>query len=222
MTKEMLGKKSHSSLLERVEELISLGTKVLRSEYTEDYMRCVDNALFQRWRAGSLSFLSFVFGEKHTHSHLFVTECKIARPNAVNVGLGVLEAAQTDLESGMIGQLDTLVAADIFTDFLEMATHLIENGYKDPAASLVGAVLEDGLRKIAVAKSVDVKSTDTLSALNHKLAQAKIYNRLTQRKIEVWNAVRNNADHGNFNEYKAADVKDMLGGTTSFLEEYLS
>ena len=93
---------------------------------------------------------------------------------------------------------------------------------KDPAASLTGAVLEDGLRKIAVANSVDVKSTDDLSALNHKLAQAKIYNRLTQRKIEVWNAVRNNADHGNFNEYKAADVKDMLGGTTLFLEEYLS
>ena len=79
--------------------------------------------------------------------------CKVAVPDSVNVGFGVLEAAQSDLESGMMGRLDTLVAADIFTDFLEMATHLIENGYKDPAASLTGAVLEGGLRKIAVANS---------------------------------------------------------------------
>ncbi len=217
----MSEKKNYASLLERLKELINLGTEVLRSEHTVDYIRYVDHAIFQRWRAGSLSFLSFVFGENHTHSHLFVTECKVAGPSDVNVGLGVLEAARTDLETGMMGRLDILVAADIFTNFLEMATHLIENGYKDPAASLTGAVLEDGLRKIAEANSVDVKSKDDPSALSYKLAQAKVYNRLTQRKIEVWNTVCNNADHGNFNEYKVADVKAMLDGTTSFLEEYL-
>ncbi|MDQ6985209.1 MAG: hypothetical protein Q9M91_02850 [Candidatus Dojkabacteria bacterium] len=63
-----------------------------------------------------------------------------------------------------------LAFSEIFTDFLEMASHILSQGYKDPAASLIGAVLEDGLRKLCQANDIKVKTSDDIASLNTKLA----------------------------------------------------
>ena len=102
-----------------------------------------------------------------------------------------------------------------------MAKQLIDHGYVHPAASLTGAVLEDGLRRIAVSRSVSIKAKDDLSTLNQKCAQAGLYNILTRKKIDQWTHLRNQADHGRFNEYEAGDVADMHRGVVGFLEQYL-
>lgn len=44
---------------------------------------------------------------------------------------------------------------------------------------------------------------------------------MTQKRVQVWNDVRNHADYGKFGEYTADDVKDMLEGVSPFLEEHL-
>ena len=102
-----------------------------------------------------------------------------------------------------------------------MAEHLLDNGYKDPSASLIGAVLEDGLRRISGNENVTLKSDDNINSLNKKLADKGVYNRLQQREIEVWNKLRDYADHGHFDQYKHDDVRDMLKGVRSFLSEHL-
>lgn len=102
-----------------------------------------------------------------------------------------------------------------------MAKHLYETGYAIPAGSLGGAVLEDGLRRIAAAKDVKVKTGDDLSALNQKLADANVYNRLVQKRVQVWIDVRNCADHGQFDEVKDSDVGELLAGVEGFLGGYL-
>ncbi|MDP8926543.1 MAG: hypothetical protein M3M97_06470 [Actinomycetota bacterium] len=50
---------------------------------------------------------------------------------------------------------------------------------------------------------------------------AGVYNNLVRKKIQVWIAVRNNADHGHFGEYDAHDVADMVGGIERFLADRL-
>ena len=79
-----------------------------------------------------------------------------------------------------------------------MAEHLLDQKYFAVVPSLVGAVLEDGLRKIAKRKGVTVKQDDNIAGLNTRLFDAKTYSPLVQKKIEVWNSIRNNADHGKF------------------------
>lgn len=64
------------------------------------------------------------------------------------------------------------------------------------------------------------ENVDDISSLNAKLADKGVYNRLVQKKIQVWADVRNNADYGEFAEYVAADVKDMLSGVEQFLLQY--
>jgi len=103
-----------------------------------------------------------------------------------------------------------------------MAEHLISQGYKDASASLAGAVLEDGLRKICANNGIKLKSTEDISSLNQKLADASVYNRLTQKKVQVWNDIRNNADHGHFEGYTKDDVEEMIKGIKDFLEKCYS
>lgn len=208
-------------IMERMEALIIKGQDVLKTTDGYNSLSVVSNSIFSGWRAGSLSFLEQIFGKESVMLEEFRKKCKDRYYTEAERGQSILKAAKEEIESGYLKRLETLVSADIFSNFIEMSEHLLEQGYKEPAASLVGAVLEDGLRRITVNNNITLKSKEDISSLNKKLADVKVYSRLTQKKIQVWNDIRNNSDHGKFDEFKENDVKDMLKGVQDFLEEYL-
>ena len=61
---------------------------------------------------------------------------------------GTLKALRADYDAGRLQSCQELIHADLFSDFLEMAEHFLENEYKDPAAVMAGGVLEEHLRKL--------------------------------------------------------------------------
>jgi len=170
-------------VLERLNSLIRMGEKIMASP-SRDYFY-VDTGLVQQWRASSLAFLSATLGSDSIHYREFEERCKWSGCSEVERGLAILRAAKDDIEGGYLQKVETLVSASVFTDLLEMAEHLLSNGYKDPAASLIGAVLEDGLRRVCASNDIAVKSSDNISSLNKRLADSNVYNRLQQREIEV-------------------------------------
>jgi hypothetical protein len=137
-----------------------------------------------------------------------------------DTALGILKAVRADLSAGRLISFRSIVRAEIFADFLDMAQHLLDNGYKDASASLIGAVLERGLRDLARQNDVALRSRDALGSINSKLADAEVYNRLVQQNVQVWTTVRNHADHGEFNQYKLEDVTAMLSGVRDFLASH--
>jgi len=180
----------------------------------------VEDSLFLQWHTSSLAFLKtlpsdYVYGDE------FKNHCRSSGYYDAERGVAILRAAKEDIEGGYLQKVEALVSASVFSDFLEMAEHLLDNGYKDPAASLIGAVLENGLRLICGNNNITVKSDDNISSLNQKLAQNRVYNLLQQKQIQVWNKLRDYADHGRFDQYKQDDVTDMLKGVRSFLSDYL-
>lgn len=218
-------------LRSRIVRLIAKGEKVLesrrhlrRSKKSERITRQEldeEAGRFVEWQSQTVSFLVDVLGRDHVYTRLFANYAAVKLDDDIEEGLGVLRAVREDLEGGDLTDIRTLISAEVFTDFLEMAEHLHKTGYKDPAASLVGAVLEDGLRRIANNHGVKRKSREDLSSLNHKLANAGTYGRLTQKQVQVWTEVRNSADHGHFDEYTADDVANMISGVGRFLDEHL-
>ena len=217
-----------SRATERLTAMVSKGERLL-----ETYRRPPDNFigfegwvdadLFAEWRSQSLSLLRQLLGREHTYSTSFEegTE-KPAVPSSVQHGLGVLRAASDDLSNGHLFDARNLIAAEVFADFVAMARHLLEQGYKDPAASLVGAVLEDGLRRIADANSVSYSKADGLDSLNQKLVTSNTYTRLVHSRIDTWRIIRNAADHGHFGDYTSDDVGLMIEGTADVLERLLA
>jgi hypothetical protein len=215
----------NENVTNRLFELIELGKKVVASKAPppRNVARpaSVKAELFFHWKAASLSYLKMVFGEESTHYELFSRNCKDNVYSEAVEGYGILIAAKEDIEQGFLGNLQILIAADVFSDFLEMAGHLLECGYKDPAASLLGAVLEDGLRKICEKETVAFKPKDDINSLNQKLADAGVYNRIVQKKVKVWEDIRNKADHAEFDEYTTSLVEEMRNGITQFLADFI-
>lgn len=129
--------------------------------------------------------------------------------------MGILRGALDDLAHGFLTGQEFLIAGDVFDSVLEQAKHLLDTGYKDPAAVLARVVLEDALKRIARAEGI----ADTLKAsqLNDELKKASRYPQPQWRLIQAWLDVGNAAAHGNFGDYDADRVKDVISGIEQFL-----
>jgi len=145
----------------------------------------LDSEPFTEWQTQSLAFLVNLLGDGHVYVRTFRETVDGGYQGAVKAGKGILIAVREDVAGGYLTRLKALVAAEVFSEFVEMGEHLLDAGYKDPAASLAGAVLENGLRQIANQHGTKLRAKEDLSSLSSKLAQAGVYNRLTQKKVQV-------------------------------------
>ena len=106
-----------------------------------------------------------------------------------------------------------------------MAQHLLDENYKDPAAVVIGSVLEEHLRNLCVKNKVDITFIDgkgktvnkKASTLNDDLVKAGIYNILEQKSITAWLDLRNKAAHGKYAEYDITQVKGMHQNVNDFI-----
>src|SRR5437870_3700486 len=62
--------------------------------------------------------------------------------------IAILKVLRTAYSEGFMQSVIEVIHADLFADFLEMADHLVTQGYKDASAVLAGGVLEEHLRKL--------------------------------------------------------------------------
>jgi len=139
--------------------------------------------------------------------------------------VGILKGVQHDIKSGLLSDLRRLLQAEVFADFLEMAEHILGEGYKDAAAVLLGAVLEDSLRKLSDSNGLPTVGVSgkplTIEPLNVELAKNGVYGPLVQKQVTTWANLRNDAAHGHFDKYDADQVKQMLFFVQKFCSDYL-
>ena len=208
---------------ERVDALIKKGEALLGTErFTESGgTRGVDSQQDAEWRSQARVCLEQLFGREHSYTESFASETLSSGSGyAVKGGLGVLQAALEDVELGHLDTVRQMATAEVFSDFIGQADYLLEHGHHIPAASLAGAVLENGLRSLAEKNDIATKPRDDLSALNNKLGAKSVYNRLRQKQVGYWADVRNHADHGNFDDFTQHDAAELVRGVRDFMAEY--
>jgi len=138
--------------------------------------------------------------------------------------IGVALALRADYAAGRLQALQELIHADLFSDFLGMALHLLDDGgYKDPAAVLVGGVLEGHLRQLATKVGI---STDAggrpkkAETLNSELTAQTVYSKLDQKSVTSWLDLRNRAAHGKYGEYTKEQVALTLQSVRDFITRH--
>ena len=102
-----------------------------------------------------------------------------------------------------------------------MAAHLLKLGYKQPAISLCGAVLEDGLRKCCHRNGISIGVADDIGSLTGKLTGKKVVSELAARNLSVWKKLRDHADHGEFDKLEPvteAQIMSMIDGASELLD----
>lgn len=208
-------------IIERFAELITLGDKVVDTIGYYDREDSVDEKLFQQWYTSSRALL-LSLPEGNLYLSDFVHNCKERQGSDAELGVAILRAAREDIERGLLNEWTDLISAEVFDDLLEQAEHLLDNKYKDPAASLIGAVLENELRRMCRDNDIPVKNDDNIGSLNQKLFQKSVYGKPQMRQIGIWQAIRDSADHGKFDDYNSESVKNMLEGVRNFLSSQLS
>jgi len=140
---------------------------------------------------------------------------------AVDPLTGILRAIRSDYAAGRLQSVVELVHADLFADFLEMAEHLLDQSFKDPAAVVVGSVLEEHLRKICQKNGIATVQSGTApkkaDGLNSELTAANVYSKLDHKSVTAWLDLRNKAAHGKYSEYTKEQVALMLQGVRDFI-----
>ncbi len=131
--------------------------------------------------------------------------------------LGILRSAKEDYEQGFLLDVRTLIEAEVFDDFLEQGAHLLDSGYFQPAAVVIGSVLEDGLRKLCARQGIELSTKPKLDTMNAALAKSGVYSKLTQKRVTALADIRNRAAHGEWDEFTHVDVETMLRDVRQFM-----
>lgn len=213
-----------SDLVIRVDELIQMGQSTLATRHDGGFGESLDSGAIKGFRAASLSFIERVYKSSHPLYKEFDTNTDDYYPSNAENGIAILKAIKSEIEGGWLFTMKSLITAEIFSDFLEMTGHLLEQGYKDPAAVMAGSVLEENLRQLCLKNDIPIelekdgnlipKKADRLNA---DLAKNEIYSKLDQKMITTWLDLRNKAAHGQYDQYNLDQVKHMLQSITEFL-----
>ncbi|RYF19781.1 MAG: hypothetical protein EOO42_13740 [Flavobacteriales bacterium] len=227
-------------ILKKIELLIGEATALreisLNLDNAPDYGDITDQAnealeiSFHTFRISTLSFLEISIGDKHLYYNDFRNKVNQAETYNIDYSIALLEKLSKDIEDGWLLDLKTLVSAEIFNDFLEMAQHLMEEGYKDAAAVIIGSVLEENIRQVCINNNVSISIKDKsnkltpkrASIMNDDLYKAQVYNLNVQKAIVGWLAIRNSAAHGKYHEYDFEQVASLLSSVRDFAAKYLS
>jgi len=136
--------------------------------------------------------------------------------NNLPSAIGAVEALRADYDRGFLSSISEMIHGELFADFLEMADHLLSEGYKDAAAVIAGSALESHLRALADKSGLPISNDagDPLKAarLNDDLRNADVYGKGDQKAVTAWLDLRNNAAHGHYEKYQSGQVGLMIAG----------
>ena len=141
--------------------------------------------------------------------------------------LGILQSLKISVANGYLENAEELIHGEVFDDFVEMADHLLSEGYKDASAVIVGSALEAHLRNLCgknqIPTLVGTKKGDRpkkADQMNNNLASCNAYGKLDQKNVTAWLDLRNKAAHGEYDEYNKEQVSLMLMGVRGFIGRY--
>lgn len=216
-----------NKLLKRIDEL-----QTIISEYenritdgdmiimgTNARTKVYDIELFQQIKSSSASLVLSLYGKEHPFYIDLEKQCKdFSSYERIN---GILKSIKTEIQGDWLLTIKSLLSAEIFSDFLEMSEHLLNENYKDAAAVMIGSVLEEHLRQLSISNGnpiLDLKDRPKkANLLNAEIVKLGVYNKLDEKNVTAWLDLRNKAAHGKYPEYNKEQVELMLTSVTDFI-----
>lgn len=220
-------------ILQRYEQLltdsasIKAMTKKAYSEYSGSYDTLGDegDALYLEWKVKVKNLLLLSCGEHSIHYRDFLdaeeTQSFDTNTRIISRLIPILKASYDDFKNGFLTSFKQIVQAEVFDSELEQARSLLSSGYKNSAAVIAGVVLETAIKELCLNNGIELEKKK-LTRLNEDLAKAGVYNPLQQKLITAMADIRNNATHGDYDQFTKEDVHRMIEDIERFLLAYSS
>ncbi|MDB9693077.1 HEPN domain-containing protein [Acinetobacter nosocomialis] len=202
-------------ILSRFDSLITEGLSILELFDTNEFP-----VKLAEWKLKAKQIITVACGEKSHYLDQFNEYNKprinVSAYSILHVSIALLRAAKDDLENGFLITFKQIIQAEVFDSELEQAKSLLGSGYKNAAAVIAGVVLETAIKELCLNNGIDIERK-RLTQLNDDLAKAGVYNKLQQKQITALADIRNNAAHGNYEEFTKEDVERMISDIERFL-----
>jgi len=126
--------------------------------------------------------------------------------------------------AGNLVEIEESIRRGLFSDFLDMAAHFLEE-YDLPAATsagiLAGATLEEYLRKLADAYGIATAKSGgepvQAESVNTELGGEGVYDLSEQMQVTAWLELWNKAARGRRDEFSADEVRLMIQGVRDLM-----
>lgn len=203
---------------QRFDELKEQYTKIQFTIDSVYSMKHAERGDWMRWATSTQNLLRTVYGEKTPHYANFtkaIENCA-GYDDEVNALFGIFQSAKEDFEGGYVFDPDVRISGEVFGDFVAMSKQSLSEGYKDVAAVLACAALEDTLKRFATLNGLHVSDksmTEVVNALKSKGLVAGAQKSL----LDPMPRIRDYAMHANWEKITAPDVNSVIG----FVEQFL-
>ncbi|MGF1807518.1 hypothetical protein L4C31_19945 [Aliivibrio sifiae] len=189
-----------------------------RGEYADEYLHL-------KFMTSSLHFIETMFGKESIFYKRFDSRFDGIAEKPIRLKIALLESMKVELEEIWYWTAQGIANAEVFNCMLEESEHLLENGFKVPAAVLAGCVLETHIRKLCEKNGIDVIETKPngdvvtkkAARLAQELTQKDVFNKNDSKEITNYLGIRNSAAHGHVDQFKDEQVKIMQLGISGIV-----
>ncbi len=217
--------KNQDELLAQLAAILMNGEKVIATETGESQQKSlVNEEKFHDFRISALSYLGRVFGQDSTYHQSFKSEVTHPTASRARRGIGILTAAEKDLQGDWLETTSGAINRDVLTDMLHLAKVQLDLNNLRAAAIIAGAVLEKQLRNLCLAKGIKIFNEIQNKAVAKKGLQLtgeaykrQIYARQENKEIVAWLELYDKAAASKSDDIPAEQVKTMVTGVLSFL-----
>lgn len=141
-----------ANIVKQLDTVIQSTQQSIKEFSFNEYGGNEDNSAVTAVNSLLLNTIKRLEGPGSSHSSLARTaieESKIHNDFTTTVLLGIIKTLRLEYSNGWLESVSELIHADVFSDYLEMASEQLEKGYKIPSAVLAGCTLEEHLRLLA-------------------------------------------------------------------------
>ncbi len=218
----------NEKLLERTNFVLARGSETLtkaKANKTEGFKAGYPE--LKSFKTIALSFILDLFGKDHLYYVEFAQLTKDSHYINIQAAINIIDNIKSEIENGWLSGVKAIVSAEIFSDFMDMANHLLEKDYEDAAAVMIGSVLEEHIRQLCLKHNINITRESKgkqvplkADSMNNELVKANVYNILDQKSVTTNLDLRNKAAHGKYDEYDKSQVELMYSSVLNFMTRH--
>ncbi len=205
-------------LVKRFEELEGQYSKITWQRVEHSMFPKANGAEWRQWATSAMQLIQITFGDSSPHYANFngIYRPCVGYQNDLEQLKGVFMAASSDYRGGYATSVTAAISGEVLGDFVTMAKLALAENYKDVAAVLACAALEDTLKRFARQNGLNVDDKalkEVVSALKSK----GLVSGAQKSLLDIMPKIRDFAMHANWDKIQDADVRSVIG----FVEQLL-
>ncbi|MGD0887332.1 MAG: hypothetical protein ABSA46_21010 [Thermodesulfovibrionales bacterium] len=196
----------NESIISRIDELLS-----------KESLSTNDPTTTHEIYSGTITLMELVYGENSPQlKALSIGDQKLDWYTKLYMAIGVLKSLKGEINRNLVPSLERRITGEFFGDFINMAKNAIENNYKDVAAVLASAAIEDALKKFGTINGLELENKEMSEVIN--ALKLKEVLKGPQAKISSsYITLRNKAFHAEWDKIDTLEVKSLIAFTEEFI-----